>query len=256
VWSKPYWLKYLGPLGYIAALVEKWSLLLPNSFIAVSDMTRSRLVAEGVSPEKITLIENTLDIDGIREAETLLPSTDLLFVGRLISHKRLDLILCALQELKNIGIRPTLSIVGTGPERLNLLNQAHNLGISEQITFFCEGLESSDVWGLMKKCPIFVLPSEREGYGIAVQEALLVGATVLVSNHPDNAARHLVEKTTNGRIVKEQNKLAWADSLKDLIEFGQSRKSVSKSPLLLEDSPIDNFVSDYQFSWNQTLAVK
>ena len=41
VWSKPYWLKYLGPLGYIAALVEKWSLLLPNSFIAVSDMTLS-----------------------------------------------------------------------------------------------------------------------------------------------------------------------------------------------------------------------
>jgi len=254
VWSKPYWLKYLGPLGYIAALVEKWSLALPDRFIAVSDMTRSRLIAEGVSPEKITLIENTLDVIGIRDAETTLLGTDLLFVGRLISHKRVDLLLSALAELKTRGAKPTLSIVGTGPEQLNLMNQAKNLGILEQVTFYCDGLESNDVWGLMKKCPVFVLPSEREGYGIAVQEALLVGATVLVSNHPDNAARHLVEKTNNGRIVDEQSPLAWADSVSDLIEIGHIRNSASKKEQLSEDFLQDNFVADYQISWNQTLA--
>ena len=256
VWSKPYWLKYLGPLGYLASLVEKWSLALPDRFIAVSDMTRSRLIAEGVSPAKISLIENTLDISGIQRAETLLPRTDLLFVGRLISHKRIDLLLSTVAELKARGILVSLSIVGTGPELINLQGKMFELDISEQVTFYSDGLESNDVWGLMKKCPIFLLPSEREGYGIAVQEALIVGALVLVSNHPDNAARELIDQTNSGRIVGEQTAQAWADEISNLIATGIFDNSVNKGDQLSHDNSQDNFVADYQFSWNLTLAAK
>jgi glycosyltransferase involved in cell wall biosynthesis len=256
VWSKPYWLKYLGPLGYLAALVEKWSLALPDRFIAVSDMTRSRLIAEGVSPAKISLIENTLDISGIRTAETSLPRTDLLFVGRLISHKRIDLLLSTVAELKAQGILVSLSIVGTGPEMTNLQSKMFELNISEQITFYADGLESHDVWGLMKKCPVFVLPSEREGYGIAVQEALLVGATVLVSNHPDNAARELINQTSKGRIVGEQTAQAWADEISNLIATGIFDNAIKQRDRLEDDNSQDNFVSDYQYSWNLALAAR
>jgi len=256
VWSKPYWLKYLGPLGYLAALVEKWSLALPDRFIAVSDMTRSRLIAEGVSPAKISLIENTLDISGIQRAVTSLPRTDLLFVVRLISHKRIDLLLSTVAELKARGILVSLSIVGTGPELINLQGKMFELDISEQVTFYSDGLESNDVWGLMKKCPIFLLPSEREGYGIAVQEALIVGALVLVSNHPDNAARELIDQTNNGRIVGEQTAQAWADEISNLIATGIFDNSVNKVDQLSHDNSQDNFVADYQFSWNLTLAAK
>ena len=256
VWSKPYWLQYLGPLGYIAALVEKWSLALPDRFIAVSDMTRSRLIAEGVSPTKISLIENTLDISGIQKAETSLLSTDLLFVGRLISHKRIDLLLSTIAELKSRGIIVSLSIVGTGPEMTNLQSKMFELNISEQISIYADGLESHDVWGLMKKCPVFVLPSEREGYGIAVQEALLVGATVLVSNHPDNAARELIDQTSKGRIVGEQTAQAWADEISNLITTGIFDYSIKQRDRLEDDNSQDNFVSDYQISWNLALAAR
>jgi glycosyltransferase involved in cell wall biosynthesis len=108
----------------------------------------------------------------------------------------------------------------------------------------------------MKKCPVFVLPSEREGYGIAVQEALLVGATVLVSNHPDNAARELIDQTNKGRIVGEQTAQAWADEISNLIATGIFANSVNKGDQLSHDNSQDNFVSDYQFSWNLTLAAR
>jgi glycosyltransferase involved in cell wall biosynthesis len=255
VWSKPYWLKYLGPLGHIAAMVEKWTLSLPDRFVAVSEMTRSRLIAEGVPAEKIALIENTLDIAGIRGAETSLPETDLLFVGRLMSHKRIDLLLLALQELKSKGQKPTLSIVGSGPEELNLQSQVLELGIEDQITFYAQGLESSDVWGLMKKCPIFLLPSEREGFGIAVQEALLVGATVLVSNHQDNAARHLIDTDSKGRVVQEQSAHFWADALNDVLSSGPTSNRAETREMFEED-PLDDFVEEYKISWNKTLALK
>jgi len=256
VWSKPYWLKYLGPLGYIAAFIEKWSLALPDRFIAVSDMTRSRLIAEGVPPTKISLIENTLDLAGIRSAGTSLPATDLLFVGRLISHKRVDLLLETIAELNSTGKKPSLTIVGTGPEHLNLQEQAQKLGIIEQVTFYSDGLESNDVWGLMKKCPVFLLPSEREGYGIAVQEALIAGAIVLVSNHPDNASKELIDQSNKGRIVGEQSASAWAKEITNLIELGRLDDRVPSRKLLVEDELADNFVADYQLSWNQALASK
>ncbi len=256
VWSKPYWLKYLGPLGYIAASVEKWSLALPDRFIAVSEMTRARLINEGVAPVKISLIENTLDVAGIRTANTSLPGTDLLFVGRLISHKRVDLILETIAELNHRGRTLSLSIVGTGPDHLNLLNQARELGISGQVTFYANGLESKDVWGLMKKCPVFLLPSEREGYGIAVQEALIAGAIVLVSNHPDNASKELIDQSNKGRIVEEQSAVAWADEITSLIEIDLLNKSATTENAFNDDELADNFVADYQISWNQALATK
>jgi len=256
VWSKPYWLKYLGPLGYIAASVEKWSLSLPDRFIAVSEMTRARLIAEGVAPAKISLIENTLDITGIRNANTSLPGTDLLFVGRLISHKRIDLLLETIAELRSRGRNLSLSVVGTGPEQLNLHEQAQKLGILEQVTFYSDGLESNDVWGLMKKCPAFLLASEREGYGIAVQEALIAGAMVLVSNHPDNAAKELIDQSNKGRIVGEQSPTAWADAITGLIEIGYLDNSVSAKSALNDYELADNFISDYQLSWSQALAAK
>jgi len=256
VWSKPYWLKYLGPLGHLAAIVEKWSLALPDRFIAVSDMTRSRLIAEGVPPTKISLIENTLDLSGISLASTSLPATDLLFVGRLISHKRVDLLLETLAELKSTGKKPSLTIVGTGPEQLNLQEQAQNLGIFEQVIFYSDGLESNDVWGLMKKCPVFLLPSEREGYGIAVQEALIAGAIVLVSNHPDNASKELIDQSNKGRIVGEQSANAWAKEITSLIELGELDDRVPIERSFIDEELADNFVADYQLSWNQALASK
>jgi glycosyltransferase involved in cell wall biosynthesis len=108
----------------------------------------------------------------------------------------------------------------------------------------------------MKKCPAFLLASEREGYGIAVQEALIAGAMVLVSNHPDNAAKELIDQSNKGRIVGEQSPTAWADAITGLIEMGYLDNSVSAKSALNDYELADNFVSDYQLSWSQALAAK
>jgi glycosyltransferase involved in cell wall biosynthesis len=159
-------------------------------------------------------------------------------------------------ELNSTGKKPSLTIVGTGPEQLNLQEQAQRLGIIEQVTFYSDGLESNDVWGLMKKCPVFLLPSEREGYGIAVQEALIAGAIVLVSSHPDNASKELIDQSNKGRIVGEQSASAWASEITNLIELGRLDDRAPSRNLLVEGELADNFVADYQLSWNQALASK
>ena len=65
----------------------------------------------------------------------------------------------------------------------------------------------------MAHSKIFVSASEREGYGIAVLEAITSGAKVLVSSHEDNAARFLVSEES-GQIVPDQTPRAWAEAIK------------------------------------------
>jgi glycosyltransferase involved in cell wall biosynthesis len=108
----------------------------------------------------------------------------------------------------------------------------------------------------MKKCPVFLLPSEREGYGIAVQEALIAGARVLVSNHPDNASKELIDQSNKGRIVGEQSADAWAKEITSLIELGELDDRVPIERSFIDEELADNFVADYQLSWNQALASK
>lgn len=213
VWGSEYWNKYLGRWGFIAAGIERISMKFPDKIIAVSEMTKARLIDSGVKPHKITVIPNSVNGDEIRNSSTNLPVTDLLYVGRLISHKRVDLLLEAIALLNNEEIYVSLTIIGTGPELNKLQVQAKEYLQQSQIVFYSEHLDSSDIWGAMAKCKIFVSASEREGYGIAVLEALTAGAKVLVSSHEDNAARFLVTHNL-GQVVTEQTPRAWADSIK------------------------------------------
>jgi glycosyltransferase involved in cell wall biosynthesis len=213
VWGAQYWRQYLGRLGFLAAGIEELSMKLPDRIIAVSEMTKSRLVSSGVNPDKITVVPNSVNITEIQAATTDLPTTDLLYVGRLISHKRVDLLLEAIALLNKEEIYTAISIVGTGPELENLQEQARKVLRKGQATFYPEHLESRDIWAMMAGSKIFVSASEREGYGIAVLEAITSGAKVLVSSHEDNASRFLVSEEC-GHIVPNQTPRAWAEAIK------------------------------------------
>jgi glycosyltransferase involved in cell wall biosynthesis len=251
VWGSEYWNKYLGRWGFIAAGIERISMKLPDKIIAVSEMTKARLIAAGVKSHKISVIPNSVNCDEIRNSSTNLYVTDLLYVGRLISHKRVDLLLEAIAILNKEGIYTSLTIIGTGPELDNLRVEATEKLQQEQIVFYSEYLDSKDIWGMMAKCKIFVSASEREGYGIAVLEALTAGAKVLVSSHEDNAARFLVTNEV-GKIVPQQTPRAWADSIK----FGLTAwNGLPKSSKYSVPTEYD-FGLDYSKIWSMALENK
>ena len=251
VWGTKYWREYLGSVGILAAVIERLSMKLPNKIIAVSELTKDRLISAGVNPSKISLINNFVDSEEIRKAKTNLPGTDLLFVGRLISHKRVDLLLEAIALLKKEEILPTIAIVGSGPESGILKQQALNLGIDSQIKFYDSSLESNDIWGMMANCQIFVSASEREGYGIAVLEAITAGAKALVSNHSDNASRFLITDGI-GKIVPEQTSKSWADSIKTGLETWINEGKILGS----STTNLESFGFEYMENWTKVLATR
>jgi glycosyltransferase involved in cell wall biosynthesis len=204
VWGQEYWGNYLGRLsGSIAWWIERTAMRLPDQILAVSTGTAERLRSYVGESVPIRVIGNAVDLDLIRGVE---PSeadeaADLLFVGRLLQHKGVDLLIDALAMLETDRHLRVL-IVGDGPEKANLEKQVAQAGLADAVTFRSDVADQTEVFALMKAAQVFVFPSLREGFGIAPLEALACGTRVITTSHPDNQSRHLVARSDRGYVTE------------------------------------------------------
>jgi glycosyltransferase involved in cell wall biosynthesis len=217
VWDRAYWIKYLGVFGNIGFIIDKISLNFPDRIFSASDFTRTKLIDSGVDSEKIINLYDDLDVKRIREASSELAGADVLFAGRLLKHKRLDALIRSIATLKGWGKDCTLIIVGDGPELDRLQQLTKDLLIENQVTFYPFFSDKEKMWGLMNKSKIFDSPSEREGYGIAVSEALAAGMHVIVVDAPDNAAKSQVKGNSNGTLLPNNDPVNHARAILDIL---------------------------------------
>lgn len=101
----------------------------------------------------------------------------LLFIGRLVALKRVDLLLEAFASLYPVASDWTLTVAGDGPELDELRARAHQLDISERVTFLGN---VEDVPALLAGGGILVLPSSHEGTPNVLMEAMAHGLPSVV----------------------------------------------------------------------------
>lgn len=224
VWDR-YWFEYLGALGLIGLGLERLTAKLSASHVAGSQATYSRLRKLGI-PE-VTLMPNGLDLTEINQAAPSNPGCDLIYVGRLIKEKRLDLLLEALRMLAERGRTPELWVVGDGPERLSLERIATEFPAC-RVRLLGTIDSSREVFSLMKGAKIFAFPSMREGFGIAVLEALACGLPVVTLEHENNAARELVLEGVTG-FKTNPDAGAFATTLEKLLEDPHLLRDMSRA---------------------------
>lgn len=203
VWGKEYWREYLGSLsGSIAWAIEKWSVKLPSHIFAVSEMTAVSLREVLGYQKSITVIPNGIEARSISSVKPAALRSDIIFAGRLLKHKHVDLLLRAVKLL--VADDPNLRcvIIGDGPEYAPLVEQARRLRIDQQVVFTGFLPTQTQVFAHIKSSKVFALPSTREGFGISVLEANACGLPVVTIDHPANAARELIVEGENGRLSK------------------------------------------------------
>ena len=91
----------------------------------------------------------------------------------------------------------SLKLVGDGPLRAQLTQQAESLGITASVEF-CGA--RTDVAQLLAQSGLFVLPSREEGLSIALLEALAQALPVVASDIPGN--RILITHGQTGFLFK------------------------------------------------------
>lgn len=225
VWDD-YWYEYMGKAGFFGKVVEKAISRISDSSIAVSELTGKRLQSLGVPKKNISVVPNGIDlgyITGTAQAELSGPdpvrkSYDLVFAGRLIREKNVDVLIRVTLLLKEEFPGVRCLVIGDGPQKEELVKLALRLGVSENVEF----TGFTDYGSLIEKLrdsKVFLLPSSREGFGISVIEAYACGIPVITVNKEHNAAQYLVSHGVDGFVMPPDEKEI-AEKIRTLFSAG------------------------------------
>ncbi len=195
-----YWYSYLNSKwkGFLGKKIEEISSKLTDHIIAVSDHTKADLVRYNVLENKITVIGNGIGCDEINSIPPSDLVSDVIFAGRLIDDKRVNVLIRAISILRKDLPEIRCYIIGDGPERNSLETLCRELGLEKNIKMLGFFEDHKNVYALMKASRVFVLPSVREGYGIVIPEANACGIPVVTVEAKLNAASSLITHGQNG----------------------------------------------------------
>lgn len=163
--------------------LRRRALMASDLVLAVSADTRDRLVALGVPDDRVRVIFNTVgeafapgDRDAARHAFGLGDEIVLLTVSRLDApnHKGHDQVIALLEELRQAGRNVIYFIAGTGADQDRLQAIAMEHGVAAHVRFLGK-VPAEELPDLYRAADLYVMPSRKEGFGIAFVEAMCCG---------------------------------------------------------------------------------
>lgn len=240
VWGD-YWYEYFGPLGLIGKIIEFATARLPGHILSVSEHNTYRLEKIlKVKLTKITTIPNGIDLKIIKNVRPSTQKFDILFAGRLIKDKNVDVLIKAIALVKHHNPEVRCGIIGDGPAKEKLTKLVNALDLSQNIFFLGFIKEHNRVISKMKSSKIFVLPSSREGFGIVVLEAMACRLPVITANCENNAAKELI--VGNGYVCEL-----------DEGEIAEKIERLLKDKSLYEKLSKEAFKSSKKYDWGMII---
>jgi glycosyltransferase involved in cell wall biosynthesis len=250
IWGD-YWYEYIGWKGFAGKTTERLVARLTSENIAVSTTTAKNLSNLGILFE-IKIIPNGVDIKNITSVSPACEPSDILFVGRLIREKHVDLLIRAFTLLLTEHQDYNLMIIGDGPERNTVSDLIKNLHLEDQVRFTGFQECHDEIIAHMKSSKICVLPSTREGFGITALEALACGLPVVTVDHPANAIRDLITER-NGFLCTLS-----AEDLAKTISQGLRQHTEMRNACIQSAIPFDwdRITSDIESYYQSVIARK
>ena len=222
VWSRDYWLEYLGRAGgRVGYAVQLLCARLPQRAFCFSRLHAERLRDEGLRGE-VTVLEG--EYAGSLEPPTPVAAEPLVvFAGRMIPEKRAPLgvagVAAAAERIP--GLRGVF--FGDGPDRNAVLAAIAEHG--SQDTISAPGFVAAErVDAAQRSALCVLLPSRREGYGMVVVESCARATPAVVVAAPDNAAVELVREGVNGTIAPHADTESIADAIVRVHEAGMGMR--------------------------------
>lgn len=168
--------------------VGKFTFETADRILCYTETDKQRLHRRGIDTN-VSVVPNGVNCSWFTPTEDD-PGEQLLFVGRLKEGKGPQYLLEAFGEVISDYPACSLQLVGDGPLREDLEQQASTLGIADRVAFRGE-VPNDELPELYADSRAFVLPSRSEGLPRTVLEAMACGRPVVTSDLPQ--LRPLVE---------------------------------------------------------------
>lgn len=220
-----------------------------NKVVCSSEAMMNDMVEHLKLPrEKLVCIYNPVDVEGVREWAAIGgnpyrgPGPHLIAAGRLSREKGFDVLLDAMPIILEHFPSVQLAILGDGPLRVQLIERARELGLTETVTFM--GFQQNP-WRYLKHADLFVLPSRYEGLPNILLEALALCTPVVASDCP-GAIREVQDSGTEIVLVPPGNPTALAEAIVSVCRSNEdfpNRMTTSQSALSKFD--LHQIVAEY-----------
>lgn len=185
------------------------------AYVGIS-LTCSNLL-RSVSAKLVQRIDNGVDFDRVLPVASRRDTNPrIAMVGTLCEQKNYDLFLEAAALLDDLKF--SVSIAGEGESKGRLLEKADDLGLSNKVTFLGN---ISNVKELLANSDVFAMSSSWEGLPISLLEATAAGLPSVVTNV--GGCAEVIHSCQSGVVVDELTPERYADALRSLIEYHESR---------------------------------
>ena len=167
----------------------------PAVTFSINDSDRVTAVSESLKQDtlrlfeikkKIEVIPNFIDIDKIKAKgkpceRSLLANKEEKIITHISNFRPLKRILDVIAVFEGIlpKVSSKLMMVGEGPEKIKALEYVKNKGLQEHVLFLGN---SNEIDKILCFSDLFLLPSEKESFGLSALEAMAHGVPVISSD--------------------------------------------------------------------------
>lgn len=227
----------LGRLGwFVESRLSPW-VNRRNQYVTVSLPSARDLIALGVDRRQVAIVRNGID-----------PAPDLIgeraqwprvvVLSRLVPHKQIEDALEAIARLRPTTPGLHLDVVGDGWWRQHLLDCVRDHGIEDAVTFHGH-VDDDTKHRILQRAWVQLLPSRKEGWGLAVIEAAQHGVPTIGYRSAGGLSDSIIDGVT-GLLVGDRAELI--DNLERLLGDPVLRGQLGVKAQLRSD----------EFSWSQS----
>ncbi len=198
-----------------------------------------------VPQHKLVVIPNAIDADEF--ARSPFPNLDprpypLGFIGRLDPIKRIPHLLSAiaLLEKSDLAGQVHLHIFGDGSERQSIEHEIARLNLSDRVTLYGAIARPQKA---LARIGCLILPSEAEGFGLVLIEAMAAGVPVIASNVP--GIRDVIRPNETGLLIDPHSPQDLAHAITNIVRDRPLRNRLIESGL----------TDVHRFSWESILPM-
>lgn len=200
--------------------------------IAISQQVKEHLINDfGVPRDDIILIHNGIDVkkfephsaekkEQARFKLGLSKGAVIGIVARLSDVKGHAYLIEAFKNVLEKTPDAQLLIAGEGKMKDELVSLTQRLGIGKSVYFIPEVEDTNDV---LSAIDVFVMPSLKEGLGLALMEAMACGLPVVGSDI--GGIRSLIKNRESGLLVKTADAFGLSEAISELLQNPEEAKS-------------------------------